>query len=319
MAMEKTVIERALQAYGVPIPAVSRAQKGYRNSSYPIATNGRVLNLILYKEEPGIVGRIKRANAVADFVANTGLPARKTYDERILRLTAGDKRRYLSLYDYLPGDTIPWEGYTMEHLKVLGKTMAMMHHALSDYHEESSLPAVEVESLQQARRMQRYFCDPGVVDALQSKLKLATTSFQFEDVFAALQKSSRRQALHMDFVRGNILYMGTSISGILDFEKTACGDPVFDVARTLAFLLVDCKYKSDQKIRKYFLQSGYIKRGDGHIQETPPALFERLVQFYLLHDFYKFLRHNPYEGLPFNEHFVRTKDHLLKVGLIRQV
>ncbi len=70
--------------------------------------------------------------------------------------------------------------------------------------------------------------------------------------------------LHMDFVRGNILYSQNHelrISGILDFEKAAYGSPLFDIARTYAFLLVDCKYKSEKEIGKYFLRSGYIKRG----------------------------------------------------------
>ena len=121
----------------------------------------------------------------------------------------------------------------------------------------------------------------------------------------------------MDFVRGNILFAEdekAQITGVLDFEKATWGPPVFDIARTLAFLIVDCKYKDEAKVRKYFLHSGYNKRGQAEFE--PTELLEDLLNFFLLYDFYKFLRHNPYESLKDNEHFVRTRDFLLKRNII---
>jgi Ser/Thr protein kinase RdoA (MazF antagonist) len=113
-------------------------------------------------------------------------------------------------------------------------------------------------------------------------------------------------------VRGNILFDDQArITGVLDFEKTAWGHPALDIARTLAFLLVDCKYKSEDKTRKYFLISGYNKRGPARTPGSSPLL-EKLITTFLLHDFYKFLRHNPYESLRNNEHFVRTRDLLVQ-------
>jgi aminoglycoside phosphotransferase (APT) family kinase protein len=119
----------------------------------------------------------------------------------------------------------------------------------------------------------------------------------------------------MDFVRGNILFSGFEITGILDFEKTALGHPIMDMARTLAFLLVDCKYKTEEKVNKYFVQSGYTKRGANKetINDDDRGL---LVEMFLLYDLYKFLRHNPYESLYENEHYIRTKDILVKYGVI---
>jgi len=123
----------------------------------------------------------------------------------------------------------------------------------------------------------------------------------------------------MDFVRGNILFdEGVHITGVLDFEKASHGHPLFDIARTLAFLLVDCKYKTEAQVRKYFLLSGYNKRGTGDFKITAmnARLLEQLVELFLLYDFYKFLRHNPYEALPQNEHFVRTQALLLQRQLL---
>lgn len=200
----------------------------------------------------------------------------------------------------------------MRRLKELGQTMATMHSAVRDY--SGMLPSLIGELTALHARMQQYFVNQSVSTALQQKLDIQVSVFNFTEVFTHASRLPA-QPLHMDFVRGNILFTGNTISGILDFEKAAQGPPIFDIARTLAFLLVDCKHKPAAKIRKYFLQSGYVKRGG---QQLPsPNLLETLVSFFLLHDFYKFLRHNPYEYLPRNEHFMRTRSILLQRGLIR--
>ena len=170
------------------------------------------------------------------------------------------------------------------------------------------------------RHSHRYFSDHNIRDAMRRKLRLAVAPDQFimlQTLLASCRTLPGGQALHMDFVRGNILFDQTPrITGVLDFEKTALGHPAFDIARTLAFLFVDCKYKDPEKVRKYFLYSGYNKRGDAPLPQE--KLIDALVPLFLLYDFYKFLRHNPYESLAQNEHFVRTKNILLEQSLLTQ-
>jgi Ser/Thr protein kinase RdoA (MazF antagonist) len=207
----------------------------------------------------------------------------------------------------------------MEHLKQLGTTMSTMHGLLKQapFMLDNS---VADEYLLIARRMRDYFRQAGVQQALRAKLELAISVP--DSLFALLEGCAglpNQQVLHMDFVRGNILFDAAAhVAGVLDFEKTAWGHPLFDIARTTAFLLVDCKYKSEAQVRKYFLLSGYNKRGLGPFKITPynARLLERLIDSFLLYDFYKFLRHNPYESLPENEHFVRTRQLLLQRQLL---
>ena len=311
------MIERILATYGVAGATISAPQKGYRNASYKTGER----NVIVYKSEPGILTRIHNANAVGAVVAAAGMPARTLADPRILQLAAGERRKYAALYHYLPGQTIPWEAYTMEHIKQLGKTMSDMHAALKSYNV-AKLPEVANENLAINRRMLDYFTDANVANALHAKLGLRVLHADYTKLLAATKKLHDQQALHMDFVRGNILFNGTEVTGILDFEKAAKGHKLYDVARTLAFLLVDCKYKTEPQVRKYFLRSGYSKRGAADLRDIKIgrlSLLEELTSFFLLHDFYKFLRHNPYESLPRNEHFMRTKAMLLKRRLITHV
>lgn len=311
--MNSNALAAVLAQYGLHKVRLASVEKGYRNQSHHIVTaDGKHLNFILYKHEPGIAVRVKRANTVSDYVAHHGLPARKTYgDARLLRVTT---TRYGALYEYLPGTTIPWEAYTQAHIKLLGKTMSDMHAVLALLPPHRTDTAAVDEYAAICGHMQAYFSDSGVQTALRQKLGLLLDPGVLLRCLVVLQGCRAlpgQQQLHMDFVRGNILFTSpatATLSGILDFEKTAYGHPLFDIARTLAFLLVDCRHKHATKVYKYFILSGYNKRGSSTFKITArnEKLLRELVRLFLLHDFYKFLRHNPYESLPLNSHFMRT-------------
>lgn len=293
-------------------------QKGYRNQSHLLRLpDGTLQNLIIFKAEPRAITHIADAHAVGGFLASQGLPVRHATDPRILVIKNRQGAvRHAALHNYLPGSTIPWEAYTKDHIKALGGTMGDMHRALQPF-TAHVLPDAAQQNMQLSERMERYFSDRGVQEAIHKKLGITNVNAHFETLHAHCAALPGQQVLHLDFVRGNVLFIGTQVSGIIDLEKTAKGHRLLDVARTLSFLLVDCKYKPEQKIRKYFLQSGYIKRGRQQLSSQDFDLLEKLIDFYLVHDFYKFLRHNPYESLFANEHFIRTKVLLLKRGLAR--
>jgi Ser/Thr protein kinase RdoA (MazF antagonist) len=291
--------------------------------------DGRDLNLIFYKKEAGILERVRRADALAMFAAVPGLPVRVLADERTLVLGEAGEESYARLYRYLPGRTIAWEGWQRKHIKLLGWAMSDLHFAVRDFAGE--LPSVIGETEELLERMDVYFADGNVKKALSGKLKLAVNPAVFKYFSRAIETAEGLpgQALHMDFVRGNILFdeaseddvwqMGeVALTGVIDFEKAAHGAPVFDVARTLAFLYADVSSKTEEEIFKYFAVSGYGKRGRG-FAKFDNALLGRLVGFYLFYDFYKFLRHNPYESLEENYHFRRTRELLLQRKMVKSV
>lgn len=312
---------KVYEAYGLEPSRLMAPQKGYRNTNLAgRLPDGRWVNLVVYKAEPGSLELVRRTNDVGEYLWAKSLPVRYPIDRRILVLDKSGIRysRYASLYNYLPGHTIPWEAYTMDHIKVLGMALSNLHAGLRDY-AGSGLPAVHQIYTNYLKRMIRYFSDTGVGRAMSRTLKInppLDACRQLLDLTVMTGALDGQQALHMDFVRGNILFDSdlkdrpdlavgsTSICGILDFEKAAVGHPLYDIARTLAFLLVDCKYKIPDKIRKYFLYSGYAKRGAAVLPDLNQL--ERLLDLFLIYDFYKFLRHNPYEDLQDNEHYIRT-------------
>ena len=316
--MYESALPRVLKFYGIEYQRIFDFQKGYRNEIWPVLTSdNRMLNVTFYKREAAIVNRIARADKVSAFVADQGLPARQRFDNRTLTLKNENITTYIGVYDYLPGQTIPWESYTMEKIKTLGATMSNMHFILSAG-PLVALPSVYDEYIEIVGRMKQYFLQLTVADAVARKLNLIVSLDRFDDYINLLElykTKSGQQPLHMDFVRGNILFDGDAISGILDFEKTALGHPVMDISRTLAFLMVDCKYKTIDKVVKYFLHSGYQKRGKN--KDIGNDIDRNLlVEMFLMYDFYKFLRHNPYESLSLNQHYLRTADILAKRGVI---
>ena len=329
--MQSATIIRAFNAYGITPESIAPVQTGYRSQVY-IATDqtGKKHNLLLYKSEPSVLGKIRTANRLSDYLSQQGLPARTTTDSRILSLRSGNNVQYACLYNYLPGNTISWEAYTMDHVKLVGKALAIMHSKSNQLPRDDAPLSVDI-CMNLLARMESYFNDSGVAQAINNKLSVFVNS---KIVYWLRREvtpmtSTHDQLLHMDFVRGNILFSPAKdkpdhlqegkvrISGIIDFEKVSYGNPAHDIARTLAFLLVDCKYKTTAQVRKYFLKSGYQKRGSGTIENLEHI--DKLVVFYLLHDFYKFLLHNPYESLKDNEHYIRTRDILLSQKVLRKI
>lgn len=320
------LVPAVLEKYDLKHLEILPVQKGYRNESYPtILENGSKINIVFYKQEADILDRIRRANLVSNYLYSNKFPARHNYDNRILVISSPAGDRYVSVYTYLPGQTIPWESYTKKHIKLIGNTMSEMHSLMQNIKTEN-FPEIKNELSDTLIRINQYLDDPNVQGAIRYKLKLVINNSFYQKFYNLLQEpflSINVQILHMDFVRGNILFNSKrdvpSITGIIDFEKSSVGNPVFDIARTLAFLIVDCKYKDPDKVKKYFLYSGYKKADKSeqlHLSVNNISILNELVCLFLLHDLYKFLIHNPYEYLDQNEHYIRTRDALIDRDMI---
>lgn len=330
LSMQQEILEKILERYGLKTVVIKPPLKGYRNSSYQIISDNETYNLIVYKREPDIQQLIKKSNQIGLYLHNFGMPVRYPLDRRILKVFAGRIPQYAGLYNYLPGSTIAWESYTRKHLVQLGKALSDLHALLKHYTAPQTNDYVYDQLFEILQNMHEYFSRPGVVEAMAVKLgtQLDLSSLAlFTDLNTVLNESAHKQWLHMDFVRGNILFDADgNVCGLIDFEKAAVGHPLHDIARTLAFLYVDCKYKSAADITRNFLYSGYQKRGQQAMprlchNETDCTLkvLDGLVSCYLLHDYFKFLLHNPYESLHANEHFTRTRDQLLKRRVLTEV
>lgn len=322
--LEENIL-KVVRKFGLEGVEVFDCESGYRNKCFPVLLgDGRKVNVVFYKNDANILSRIKNANAVSDYLAKRGIPTRRAFTHKenaVLQIKGRNlNTRYICVYNYLDGNTIPWEGYTSKHIKLLGGKMGEIHKVLAEC-KLSSLPDGVEEIRNLNRMMEKYFEEHPVKEAIKRKLNLKLNyNFQLFNSHICKLTNLQTQPLHLDFVRGNILFKTEPdlyISGILDFEKVAFGPQILDIARTLAFLIIDCKFKKEEKVRKYFLYNGYQKRGSLSLPDL--SQLEDLLRFYWMYDFYKFLKHNPYEFLCENEHFVRTRDKLVKINVLKNI
>lgn len=327
MLMQK-LISILQKKYNLEIETIHKyKESGYRNLNLKVICKNATYNLVIYKNERGILNTIRNANAVSTFLATFNFPVRipvlTVQNLEIIKIN----KHYAVLYNFLPGNTIAWEGWKMNHLKLLGKVMALFHNSLKNF-EKSTLPDILQIVKFQIKEIKLYFDNKDVIKAIEEKLKLKLYFPLLNSVFQKIKEiqSTEITTLHMDMVRGNILFglktkkkqfllENFALTGVIDFEKVASGIVEFDLARTLAFLYVDCKYKSPKKVLKYFLHSGYFKHGKANLQ-ADLSLLEILITYYLFYDFYKFLLYNPYEFLIQNNHFVRTVKFLISCKLL---
>lgn len=311
------------------LKAEKHKSKGYRNLNLKLVTSSfQTYNLIIYKAESDILNTIKIANFAAQLYSNI-LPVRfpiKTFKGNyIVKINS----RYAALYNYLPGNTIEWENWSKDQVKLLGLAMAKIHLHGKGFVAglKCITPEVQTTAETSLKHIKSYFNSVNVKKAIKEKLKIK--GIFLDKLVLPKKRMLSKTILHMDLVRGNILFnesqnqldlrLNNSIlSGIIDWEKTAIGRVEYDLARTLSFLLVDCKHKSPNQLFKYLIFSGYKKRGRSPFS-IDYGVLKKLTNFYLFYDFYKFLKHNPYENLKSNNHYIRTVDYLIKLGILESI
>ena len=111
--ISEETLRKVAEMYGKSIVKLNSTEGGYRNASHSFLTkDGDMLNFILYKREPGITSLIKRTNHLGKHISASGLPVRSPADNRIVKVGP----RYGSLYSYLPGQSIAWEMFSMNHI-----------------------------------------------------------------------------------------------------------------------------------------------------------------------------------------------------------
>jgi Ser/Thr protein kinase RdoA (MazF antagonist) len=284
---------------------------------------------------------LQEVDDIAGFLRSKGLPTRVAIKNLVgnavtqitqIQKQTENRNRYFSLFELLPGKTISWEAYTRRHLRALGMYLGKMHSGLRDFpkNELKSIANWSEYIVGDSKRMRDYLTKNRAV--ILQKLNLI---INFEILETALVNVSsfacpyndpdlQPQLIHCDFVRGNILFSDMKsdfiyqITGILDFEKMLYGKVEIDVARTLAFLYVDCKFKTEDEIVKYFLNEGYNTLGTIDFRQNKILLsqLENYMIYFWLRDFWKFLECNPYESLFENEHYFRTVEILKKYKII---
>src|SRR5690606_32815087 len=84
--MQPVHVIQAFKAYGIYPDSIAPPQSGYRNKVYRAQQGNQQYNLIIFKNEPEILIKVKQADRFSNYLAKQGLPVRTTLDQRILCL-----------------------------------------------------------------------------------------------------------------------------------------------------------------------------------------------------------------------------------------
>lgn len=288
-----------------------------KDLKYGMSFVGIIYNANRYQGEE-MRRRIPDCYKIAKYLNTNGIPCRIPIEnkkgEDLSVFQFKDKERLFGLYNYLKGETLPWEAYTRRHLRSLGLVMQKIHKILQNADlNDLQIPKWEDYFENDFSNLMNYFTVNSSV--IFRKLKIRISKTAVEKLYEELSKiRSDHQIIHNDLVRGNVLFSTKKqaetypITGILDFEKTIYAPKIADIARTLAFLLIDCKYKDDAQICEHFLHRGYGKVRMENINS--------FLLYYWLRDFWKFLSCNPYEDLKLNFHYNETVKRLVNEGIL---
>jgi Ser/Thr protein kinase RdoA (MazF antagonist) len=269
---------------------------------------------------------LTEAYSAAALLDSAGIPVRTAIPNNSgqlitqIDLQNSNNPHLFGLYNYLPGRTLPWEGWTRRHLRALGRVMQRIHKTWSQCSSDFQYIPRWTDYLKKDSSMLIDYLTENSA-TIKRKLNISIDTRKISNLAIKIDTKSNYQLTHNDLVRGNILFGKRKykyvypITGIIDFEKTMYAPVIVDIARTYAFLLVDCKYKTDLEIKKYYLDEGYF----AFKKETPPMFesLENFVIYFWLRDLWKFLSRNPYEDLKKNYHYTQTVERLNKAGFLK--
>ncbi len=263
------------------------------------------------------LAKLEACEQVAGKLATAGLPARTAVlardGRKFCKYAFRGENNFFALYEYLPGEALMWESYTRRHLYALGATLKQIHVALKN-ETGLELPQWRKYLPSDSAKITKYFQVNSKI--IKTKLKIELNTEKFQKILKSMQADKTTQVIHGDFVRSNVLFSSEKraedyeITGILDFEKCMYAPAIVDIARTLAFLLVDCKHKSESEIVYHFLIRGY--GANDYPKYISLYHLKEFLLYFWTRDLWKFLTANPYESLHQNYHFTATVKYLQK-------
>lgn len=204
--------------------------EGVSNSNWLIETtgaDGRGARFILTMYEFRIdLGDLPYFLSLLDHLAARGCPVPRTVHDREGRLFRLREGKALALIEYLPGVSVSEP--TAAQARAVGAALADMHRAVADFPatRENGMGVAEWQRLADA-------CGPEGLAAIDPELAQLVAD-DLPRLAAAWPQDLPRSVIHADLFPDNVLMLGDTVTGLIDFYF-ACNDmTAYDVAVTHA-------------------------------------------------------------------------------------
>lgn len=203
--------------------------EGVSNSNWLIETTGSAANgnrfiLTMYERRIDVT-ELPFFLGLLDHLSAKGAPVPRTIHDRHGAASREVDGKAIALIDFLPGVSV--DHPTPAQARNVGAVLAQMHEAAQDYSARRSNdlgPAISVQVLAQCGEQALASIDPDLPDALAQAKRIA----------AAWPKDLPSSIIHSDLFPDNVLMLGETVSGLIDFYF-ACHDAMaYDLAVTHA-------------------------------------------------------------------------------------
>jgi homoserine kinase type II len=227
--------------------------EGVSNSNWLIETSGKdgtgsrfILTMYEYRidtnELPFFLGLL-------DHLAAKGCPVPATIHDRngAAFREIGGKR--VALIEYLPGVSV--SAPTPAQAEAVGRALAQVHLAAADYPEARANGMGPVEWQRLASE-----CKPGGLAEIDPALP-ALVRDQLGEIVSRWPQALPRSVIHADLFPDNVLMLGSTVTGLIDFYFAATDFTAYDVAVTHAAWCFDGEGRNFDPALSAALLAGY--------------------------------------------------------------
>ncbi|GHF30063.1 homoserine kinase [Kordiimonas sediminis] len=308
MAVYTQVDDSTLAAFlsdytvGAPISFKGIAE-GVSNSNFLLETDQSRFILTLY-EKINDPEDLPYFLSLMEHLANKGLPSALPISDRNGQFLKEIKGKPACLISFLTGVSIDAIG--QNHCASVGQALAKMHLATQDFSgvRENDLSVSGWRTLVEKTRDRADEVMPGLSDIIVSEIEFLEENWPTD-----LPKGT----VHADLFPDNVLFMGTEISGLIDFYFSCTDFMAYDLAVCMNAWCFDQQHHFDPALAKRLMEMYDIVRPLTPAElEAMPILCRGASMRFLLMRLYDWL--NPVEGAAVNlkdplEYLVKLQFH----------
>lgn len=244
--MDKRDVARLLQVFGAGLlKAMCAVQDGMANDTYDVmSSRGRFIVRQLRGYDPTDLTCKMRERGRTE-VLNCLRRAGSSFPYAVPHYLTGPSGEHVlivaglptEMYGYIEG-AVTWSP-SPQQTAARGRALALFHETLINVGVELGNPSMpstsEVrERLAHLQRVRAEHREPAIAAAINAVIPLyQSLADHLPDTDDAFSVGAKR-LLHGDFHKGNLLFSGLRLSGVIDFDHLRYGYRLMDIARSLA-------------------------------------------------------------------------------------
>ncbi len=278
--------------------------EGIQNSNFNVrTTKGARLVLTIFEERTS-TNDLPFFFAYTDHLVGMGIPCPGPILNNDNQPSIIFEGKQIALFPYLDGEALPVSALTPEHCEDVGKFVARMHLAVSDFQRERENPLALSgwKALADKTRDKADDVQAGLASLIDDELAYLTQHWP---------QRLTRGAIHADIFPDNVFFRDGRVSAVIDFYYAVTDMLAYDLAIVINAWCFDADYKFRPDCYRAFM-SGYqsIRSLSFSEQGAMPVLLRGASVRFLMTRLHDWVFHDP-------QNFVKPHDPLAYATRLR--